>query len=88
VRRWRCHLLSILRIHYPNCENCNFEGSRQVEDMRARLEELRTTAPRSEAPVQMDAPPVVFELASRSQPFVSHYSICNGLHVRQRACHS
>lgn len=36
---WRCYLLSLLRIHSPNCEGCNAREKYGVE-MRKRLEEL------------------------------------------------
>ncbi len=35
----RCYLLSLLRIHSPNCEVCNAREKYGV-DMRKRLEEL------------------------------------------------
>jgi hypothetical protein len=35
----RCHLLSLLRIHRPDCEHCNAREKYGVE-MRNRLEEL------------------------------------------------
>jgi collagenase-like PrtC family protease len=36
---WRCYLLSLLRIHHPNCEVCSAREKYGVE-MRKRLEEL------------------------------------------------
>jgi tRNA(Ile2) C34 agmatinyltransferase TiaS len=42
-----CHLLSILRIHNPDCEHCNARAT-CGEEMRERLEELNCrTQPRS-----------------------------------------
>ena len=35
----RCSLLSLLRIHHPDCEHCNARGT-SGEVMRKRLEEL------------------------------------------------
>ena len=35
----RCYLLSLLRIHHPDCEHCNVRETRGHE-MRKRLEEL------------------------------------------------
>ena len=35
----RCHLLSLLRIHHPDCEHCNVRETCGHE-MRKRLEEL------------------------------------------------
>jgi hypothetical protein len=41
----RCHLLSLLRIHRPDCEHCNVRETCGAE-MRERLEELnRRTQP-------------------------------------------
>jgi hypothetical protein len=61
-------MLCILKIHSPDCENCNPAGNRQGEDMRARLQELQRTAPRSEAPRQTATPDSVFELSSHTEP--------------------
>jgi collagenase-like PrtC family protease len=45
----RCYLLSLLRIHSPNCEVCNARKKYGVE-MRQRLEELNwRTLPDSHA---------------------------------------
>jgi hypothetical protein len=45
----RCYLLSLLRIHSPNCEVCNAREKYGVE-MRRRLEELNwRTLPDSHA---------------------------------------
>jgi hypothetical protein len=41
LRHWICHLLSLLRMHSPGCENCNPGGRYRGEDMRKRFEELR-----------------------------------------------
>jgi len=37
--RWKCYLLSLLRIQHPDCDHCN---ARETcgEEMRKRLEEL------------------------------------------------
>jgi hypothetical protein len=35
----RCYLLSLLRIHHPDCELCNARETRG-DEMRKRLEEL------------------------------------------------
>ena len=35
-----CRLLSLLKLHRLDCENCNPSGSCRGEDMRKRLEEL------------------------------------------------
>ena len=37
--RWKCYLLSLLRIQHPDCELCNAREKYGVE-MRKRLEEL------------------------------------------------
>ena len=37
--RWKCYLLSLLRIQHPDCELCNAR-ERYGEEMRKRLEEL------------------------------------------------
>ncbi len=37
--RWKCYLLSLLRIHSPDCERCNAHETRG-DEMRKRLEEL------------------------------------------------
>ena len=45
--RWKCYLLSLLRIRHPDCAHCN---ARETcgEEMRKRLEELNWRAqPRS-----------------------------------------
>ena len=43
----RCYLLSLLRIHRPDCERCNAR-ERRGDEMRKRLEELSwRTQPRS-----------------------------------------
>jgi hypothetical protein len=55
LKSWSCYVLSILRIHSPDCETCNPGGSNRGEEMRARLEELQRTAPKSGTAVQMDA---------------------------------
>ena len=45
--RWKCYLLSLLRIQHPDCELCNAREKYGVE-MRKRLEELNWRAqPRS-----------------------------------------
>ena len=45
--RWKCYLLSLLRIHHPDCELCN-SREKYGEEMRRRLEELNwRTQPRS-----------------------------------------
>ena len=45
--RWKCYLLSLLKLHSPDCELCN-EGEKYGEAMRRRLEELNwRTQPRS-----------------------------------------
>ena len=45
--RWKCYLLSLLRLQHPDCEPCN-EGEKYGEAMRRRLEELNwRTQPRS-----------------------------------------
>jgi hypothetical protein len=36
---WKCHLLSLLRIHHPDCEVCSAREEYGAE-MRKRLEEL------------------------------------------------
>jgi hypothetical protein len=38
-RRWKCSLLSSLRIHSPECEYCNARET-SGDEMRKRLEEL------------------------------------------------
>jgi hypothetical protein len=43
----KCYLLSLLKLHSPDCELCN-EGETSGEEMRRRLEELNwRTQPRS-----------------------------------------
>jgi hypothetical protein len=37
--RWKCYLLSLLRIHHSDCELCNAR-EKYGEEMRRRLEEL------------------------------------------------
>jgi len=37
--RWKCYLLSLLRIHRPDCELCKAREKRGLE-MRKRLQEL------------------------------------------------
>jgi hypothetical protein len=45
--RWKCYLLSLLRIQHPDCELCNAR-EKYGEEMRKRLEELNwRTQPRS-----------------------------------------
>ena len=45
--RWKCYLLSLLRIQHPDCELCN-PPEKYGEEMRRRLEELNwRTQPRS-----------------------------------------
>jgi hypothetical protein len=45
----RCYLLSLLRIHRPDCQICHVREEHGVE-MRKRLEELNwSTLPREEA---------------------------------------
>jgi len=39
LRRRICYLLSVLRIHSPDCQQCNARETRWFE-MRERLEEL------------------------------------------------
>jgi hypothetical protein len=41
MRRWICYLLSLLRIHRPDCEHCDACECCWGEDMRKRLNELR-----------------------------------------------
>jgi hypothetical protein len=36
---WKCYLLSLLRIHRPDCQPCNAR-EKYGEEMRKRLEEL------------------------------------------------
>jgi hypothetical protein len=36
LRHWICHLLSLLRIHSPECENCNPGGRYRGKEMRKR----------------------------------------------------
>jgi len=44
---WKCYLLSLLRIHHPDCDLCNAR-EKYGEEMRRRLEELNwRTQPRS-----------------------------------------
>jgi len=44
---WKCYLLSLLRIHRPDCDLCN-PREKYGEAMRRRLEELNwRTQPRS-----------------------------------------
>jgi hypothetical protein len=38
--RWKCYLLSLLRIQHPDCDHCNAREKCGGE-MRKRLEELR-----------------------------------------------
>ena len=45
--RWKCYLLSLVRIHSPDCEHCN-ACETSGDEMRKRLEELSwRTQPRS-----------------------------------------
>jgi hypothetical protein len=46
--RWKCYLLSLLRIQHPDCEHCNARAT-CGDEMRKRLEELSgwRTQPRS-----------------------------------------
>ena len=45
--RWKCHLLSLLKLHSPDCE-CRNARETTGEEMRKRLEELNwRTQPRS-----------------------------------------
>ena len=45
--RWKCYVLSLLKIQHPDCELCNAREKYGVE-MRKRLEELSwRTQPRS-----------------------------------------
>ena len=37
--RWKCYLLSHLRMQHPDCEHCN-PREKYGEEMRRRLEEL------------------------------------------------
>ena len=39
-RRRICYLLTLLRIHSPECQYCNNAHEMQGEEMRKRLEEL------------------------------------------------
>jgi hypothetical protein len=39
LRQWICHLLSVLRIHSPDCEHCDPGRRYRGKDMRKRLEE-------------------------------------------------
>jgi len=41
--RWKCYLLSLLKIQHPDCEHCN---ARETcgEELRKRLEELNWRA--------------------------------------------
>ena len=44
--RWKCYVLSLLKIQHPDCELCN-PREKYGEEMRKRLEELNWTQPRS-----------------------------------------
>ncbi len=63
--RWKCYLLSLLRIHHSDCELCN-EREKYGEEMRKRLEELNwRTQPRSlndgvfdSKPAEVISPPI------------------------------
>ena len=45
--RWKCYVLSLLKIQHPDCDLCNAREKYGVE-MRKRLEELNwRTVPRS-----------------------------------------
>jgi hypothetical protein len=47
VLNWRCFLLSLVRLHSPDCERCNAHET-HGDEMRKRLEELSwRTQPRS-----------------------------------------
>ena len=39
LRRWTCYLLSLMRIHSPNCKRCNIHDN--WVEVKKRLEELR-----------------------------------------------
>ena len=60
-------MLSILRIHSPDCENCKPGGSSRGEEMRARLEELQRTASKSGTAAQREASGVCLNLLADSQ---------------------
>lgn len=44
LRAWICYLASLLRIHNPDCEHCNVQGTCWVE-MKKRLEDLNWEEP-------------------------------------------
>ncbi len=45
--RWKCYVLSLLKLHSPDCE-CRNDREKYGEEMRKRLEELNwRTQPRS-----------------------------------------
>ena len=47
LRPWACYLLSLLRIHRPDCEHCSVRET-CGDEMRKRLEDLNwRTQPRS-----------------------------------------
>ena len=55
--RWKCYLLSLLRIQHPDCELCNARKKYGVE-MQKRLEELSwRTQPRSLNDAVLDSKP-------------------------------
>jgi hypothetical protein len=55
--RWKCYLLSLLRIQHPDCELCN-APEKYGEEMRKRLEELNwRTQPRSHGDGVFDSKP-------------------------------
>jgi hypothetical protein len=54
LRNWSCYLLSIVRLHSPDCEYCDPGASQRGEYMRTRLEDLQSTEPRGEDPERLD----------------------------------
>jgi hypothetical protein len=46
LRRWICRLLSLLRIHSPNCKHCMARRA-YGDQLRKRLEELGDRTPPS-----------------------------------------
>jgi len=47
-RSWLCHVLSIAKLHRPDCEHCNPLWRCRGFDMQKRLEELSQEPPRKE----------------------------------------
>ena len=55
--RWKCYLLSLLRIHHSDCELCNAR-EKYGEEMRKRLDELNwRTQPHSPSNGVLDSKP-------------------------------